>query len=145
MVQQLGIFAPLEENQSSVLSTPIRWFTASSSSSRESNTLSGLCEAPICACIHQCSQLKLKSFFFFQDRVSLYSTGYSGTHRDQPASASQVLALNVCIHHHAWPLSFFLRQSLTLYSRLESLCGPESQDQMPGNFIFSPSHRTSYM
>jgi hypothetical protein len=44
-------------------------------------------------------------FFFFQDRVSLYSPGYPGTHsvdqaglelRNPPASASQVLGLKAC-------------------------------------------------
>ena len=43
--------------------------------------------------------------FFFQDRVSLYSPGYTGTHsvdqtglklRNLPASASQVLGLKTC-------------------------------------------------
>jgi hypothetical protein len=43
--------------------------------------------------------------FFFQDRVSLYSPGYPGTHfveqaglelRNSPASASQVLELKAC-------------------------------------------------
>jgi hypothetical protein len=44
-------------------------------------------------------------FIFFQDRVSLYSSGCSGTHsvdqaglklRNPPASASQVLGLKAC-------------------------------------------------
>jgi hypothetical protein len=44
-------------------------------------------------------------FFFFQDRVSLYSPGYTGTHfvdqaglelRNPPASASQVPGLKAC-------------------------------------------------
>jgi hypothetical protein len=46
-----------------------------------------------------------KTFFFFRDRVSLYSPGCPGTHfvdqaglelRNPPASASQVLGLNAC-------------------------------------------------
>jgi hypothetical protein len=45
-------------------------------------------------------------FFFFPDRVSLYSPGCSGTHfvdqadlelRNLPASASRVLGLKVCV------------------------------------------------
>jgi hypothetical protein len=44
-------------------------------------------------------------FFFFRDRVSLYSSGCPGTHsvdqdalklRNPPASASQVLGLKAC-------------------------------------------------
>jgi hypothetical protein len=48
---------------------------------------------------------KMSFFFFFQDRVSLYSPGCPGTHsvdqaglklRDPPASASQELGLKAC-------------------------------------------------
>jgi hypothetical protein len=49
--------------------------------------------------------LLLLLFWFFRDRVSLYSPGCPGTHsvdqaglkiRNQPASASQVLGLKAC-------------------------------------------------
>jgi hypothetical protein len=49
--------------------------------------------------------IPLVTFFFFRDRVSLYSPGCPGTHsvdqaglvlRNSPASGSQVLGLKAC-------------------------------------------------
>jgi hypothetical protein len=57
------------------------------------------------------------SIFAFQDRVSLCSPGFPGTHSvdqaslelsDPPASASQVLGLKG-EHHHDWLTSIFLK------------------------------------
>jgi hypothetical protein len=54
---------------------------------------------------HGCQMVLPTFFFFFQDRVSLYSPGCPGTHfvdqaglelRNPPASASQVLGLKTC-------------------------------------------------
>jgi hypothetical protein len=36
----------------------------------------------------------------FQDRASLCSPGFSGTHRDVPAPASLVLGLKACTNHY---------------------------------------------
>jgi hypothetical protein len=78
--------------------------------------------------------LYLFIYWFFRDRISLYSPGCSGTHfvdqpglelRNPPASASQVLGLKVCatnaqhLFYSYTSILISINKSLQLYCVIE--------------------------
>jgi hypothetical protein len=96
------------------------------SGSQESNEKSFLCCFAFFVCLFLFFVFCL---FVFQDRVSLCSPGYPGTHsvdqagpeiRNPPASASQVLGLKACATT-AWLASLFIFKTESHYIALASL------------------------
>jgi hypothetical protein len=77
-------------------------------------------------------------FFFFGDRVSLYSPGCPGPHsvdqaglelRNLPASASRVLGLKACTTTPGWIPCYVKNLSLTAYNSLFDQAGLELRNQ----------------